>query len=125
MMRSAILLLVVAIGATMLSGCREQTSSPLTVTGGDAKRGEVAFERIGCGSCHTAPGIRDAVGTVGPPLNDFGRRVFVAGQLPNTPENLVHWIEAPQSVAPGSAMPNLGVSARDARDIAAYLLSLR
>ncbi len=71
---------------------------------------------FGCGSCHTIPGVRGADAMVGPPLN---------GRLPNTPENLVHWIVTPQTVEPGTAMPNLGVSEREARDMAAYLYKLR
>jgi cytochrome c1 len=52
-------------------------------------------------------------------------RGFIAGVLPNSPENMVRWLRQPQSVDPRSAMPDLGVSERDARDIAAYLSSLK
>ena len=61
---------------------------------------------------------------VGPPLTAWSERTVIAGYVPNTPEQLVHWIVMPQSVAPGNAMPNLGVTDDDARDIAAYLYSL-
>jgi cytochrome c1 len=44
--------------------------------------------------------------------------------LPNTPENLLAWIRSPQTIDPGNVMPNLGVTALDAADIAAYLFSL-
>lgn len=82
-----------------------------------------AIDAYGCGSCHTIPGIRGADGLVGPPLTRFHERAYIAGQLPNTPENLVHWIRNPQEVEPGTAMPDLGVTEEDAREIAAYLLS--
>jgi cytochrome c1 len=49
----------------------------------------------------------------------------VAGKLPNTPDQLVRWIQQPQAVEPGTAMPDLGVSLAEARDIAAYLYTLR
>jgi cytochrome c1 len=68
--------------------------------------------------------VNGARGLVGPPLTDFGRRSYIAGVLPNNADNLQHWIRDPQSVVPGNAMPNLGVSAVDARDIAAYLLTI-
>ena len=61
---------------------------------------------------------------VGPPLDRYGRRVYIAGRLPNTPENLTAWLRAPQRYEPGGAMPDLGVTDRDARDIAAYLYTL-
>jgi cytochrome c1 len=51
-------------------------------------------------------------------------RAVIAGVLPNTPENLVRWLRAPQEVSPHNAMPNLGVTARDAADIAAFLHTL-
>ncbi|MDP8960777.1 MAG: c-type cytochrome [Actinomycetota bacterium] len=80
-----------------------------------------AIDTYGCGSCHTIPGIRGADGLVGPPLTRFHERAYIAGQLPNTPENLVHWIMNPQEVEPGTAMPDLEVVEEDARAIAAYL----
>jgi cytochrome c2 len=93
--------------------------------GGDMAKGRLAIERYGCGACHTIPGVPGARGMVGPPLATVGGRMYIAGMLTNTPQNLVRWIQVPQAVAPGNAMPNLGVSASDARDIAAYLYTRR
>ena len=94
-------------------------------TGGDPTHGAQVIERYGCGGCHTIPGVRGARGLVGPPLLWWSRRTFIAGELPNTPENLVRWIRAPQSVEPHTAMPALGVTDQEARDVAAYLYTLR
>jgi cytochrome c1 len=91
---------------------------------GDPDRGARLISAYGCGSCHVVPGVDGAKGLVGPPLTDFGRRSYIAGVLPNNADNLQHWIRDPQSVVPGNAMPDLGVPAVDARDIAAYLLTL-
>jgi cytochrome c len=95
------------------------------VPGGSAERGSQRIAQFGCPSCHTIPGVRNASGNVGPPLNRFGTRTYIAGMLRNTPANLVRWIREPQRVIPGNAMPNMGVSEADARDIAAYLYTLR
>ncbi len=84
---------------------------------------QVAIDTYGCSSCHTIPGIRGADGLVGPPLTRFDERPYIAGQLPNTPENLVLWIMNPQEVAPGTAMPDLDVTEEDARAIAEWLLT--
>jgi cytochrome c1 len=65
--------------------------------------------------------VQGAAGVVAPPLTLFARRTFIAGQIPNTPENLVHWIRMPESIEPHTAMPNLGVTDQQARDIAAFL----
>jgi cytochrome c1 len=95
------------------------------VGGGDAGRGIRLIGSLGCAACHTIPGVAGARGNVGPPLSRFGDRVFIAGMLPNTPSNLVRWIRDPQGVVPGNAMPDMKVSEADARDIAAYLYTLR
>ena len=91
---------------------------------GDPDRGRQLIASYGCGSCHVVPGVDGANGLVGPPLTDFGMRSYIAGELPNNAANLQRWIQDPPSVEPGTAMPDLGVSPIDARDIAAYLLSL-
>lgn len=71
------------------------------------------------------PGVRGARGTVAAPLTDFGERHYIAGRLPNNADNLTRWILDPQEVDPGTAMPSVGLSEQEARDVAAYLLSLR
>jgi cytochrome c1 len=92
---------------------------------GDAGRGRTAIVNYGCGACHHIPGVVGAVAYVGPPLDRYSQRHYIAGALTNTGENLIYWLQFPQQVEPGTAMPNLGVTADDARDIAAYLYSLR
>lgn len=92
---------------------------------GDARQGRVLIQHFGCGACHVIPGVSTADSEVGPPLTAMGRRIYVAGMLRNTPDNLAYWIEHPQQVVPGNAMPDMGISHRQAQDIAAYLLSLR
>jgi cytochrome c1 len=45
--------------------------------------------------------------------------------LYNTPDNLMLWIRNPPGVDPLTAMPDTGVTEGDARDIAAFLYTLR
>jgi mono/diheme cytochrome c family protein len=89
------------------------------------ERGRVALTQYACQSCHLIPGVTGPETFVGPPLVDVARRSHIAGLLPNTPDNLARWIRAPQAVHAQSTMPTLGVSERDARDMAAYLLTTR
>lgn len=109
--------------ALVVGGCRADPS--VAVAGASADRGREALAAIGCAACHTIPGVRGAEGKVGPPLAGIGSRTMIAGEAPNTPDNLIRWIRNPQSIEPGTAMPNLGVSEPTARDIAAYLYTLR
>lgn len=97
----------------------------VTLTGGDPDKGLSAIGRYGCGSCHDIPGIRSARGAVGPPLGGIAARTYLAGRLPNSPANMMRWIQHPQHVARGTAMPEMGVTEGDARDITAFLYTLR
>ena len=92
------------------------------VPGGDPTRGPDALRRHGCGGCHVVPGLPETRGAVGPPLGGLADRAYIAGRLTNDPLNLVSWIRSPRAVDADTAMPDLGVSDQDARDIAAYLL---
>lgn len=92
---------------------------------GNADIGRDLTDRVGCGACHQIRGLPDATGRVGPPLTFLSRRAYIAGVLPNNPDALVQWIMSPQSVKPGDAMPDLGLSRTQASDIAAYLYTLQ
>jgi cytochrome c1 len=94
------------------------------VVGGSAARGADALAAYGCGACHSIPGIAGANGMVGPPLDNWAERQIIVGSFPNQPQHLIRWIRFPQAVEPGNAMPDMGVSEQDARDISAYLYSL-
>jgi cytochrome c len=117
---------VVTAASLLAGGCQGGRSDvhSVHVPGGDPGRGEGVIEDIGCGACHTIPGIDGAHGAVGPPLSFWSRRSFIAGALPNSPPNLVRWIRNAGSVEPGTAMPDLGLSEQQARDVAAYLYTL-
>ena len=93
--------------------------------GGNPAHGAALIRDYGCGSCHEIPGVANADGLVGPPLSNIGMRVYLAGMLRNTPDNMVFWLRHPQQVVPGNVMPDMGMTASDARDIAAYLYTLR
>ncbi len=105
-----------------LVGCDEESARAHTAV---EKRGAELIAAHGCGLCHEIPGIAGARGHVGPSLKDMGRREYVAGILHNSPDNLALWIADPQEVVPGNAMPDMGISRGDARQIAAYLNTLR
>lgn len=94
------------------------------VSEGEPQLGAELIVDYGCVSCHVVPGIRSEPAYVGPPLDHWGLRSYIAGALPNDERNLVRWITDPQGVEEGTAMPDLGVNRQEAQHIAAYLLSL-
>jgi cytochrome c1 len=116
---------LVVLPMVVVAACsRTPAPPPPESRAGHPDRGAELIARYGCGSCHTIPGINRANGLVGPPLTRFGARSYIAGELPNNAGNLQRWISDPQAVEPGTAMPDLGVGAIDAQDIAAYLYTL-
>ena len=128
---SRLSLFIVAIGATsVLAACSRLSSQQvraayITTGGGNARAGREAIRKYGCYACHTIPGVSGARGLVGPPLSGIGNRQYIAGELPNTPANLMKWIQHPHQVEAHTAMPEMNVSDQDSRDIAAYLYTLR
>jgi cytochrome c2 len=117
---TAVLLAMAVAGA---NACRAAEGG--VIPGASVDRGRQSLAGFGCGSCHEIHGVRGAHGKVGPPLNGVASRSIIAGELANTPENMVRWIRDPQAVEPNTAMPNLQVSEATARDMVAYLYTLR
>jgi cytochrome c2 len=108
--------------AGLLAGCGQKPAPP-GVTG-DPLRGRLALTQYACHACHQIPGITGSAVHVGPPLDGLAKRRVIARNLPNTPANLGRWIREPQKIDPHTAMPTLGVSEEDAKDMVAYLLTL-
>src|SRR3954447_14362721 len=94
-------------------------------TGGNPQHAPAVFEKYGCVACHTIDGIRSSDALVGPPLTRMAGRSYLAGMLPNSADNLIFWIRKPHDVNPKTAMPDVGVTEQDARDMASYLYSYR
>lgn len=119
----AVLIALVVLGVAIdaIDDRNDLRSHAAAVTGGDPGRGEAMFIQYGCGGCHGLKHVRKATGMVGPPLDGIAVRAIVAGKLANSPSNLQTWIRDPQAVTPGTAMPDLNVAERDARDITAFL----
>lgn len=110
--------LAAAAAASLLSGCGADPNANI-------ERGRVLMAHYQCGSCHAIPGVPASRGQVGPSLASFGQRSYIAGRMANRPDVLAQWIESPQALVPGTAMPDMGASAADARAMAAYLSQLR
>lgn len=115
-----------ALLAFALTACEDaEAPDHLRVVGGDPDRGRTLIVEYGCNSCHVVPEIRGPRAHVGPPLTDFGHRKYIAGHLPNQPDNLVSWLRHPTAIDPRTAMPDVGLSDEEARHIAAFLYGLR
>ncbi len=114
----------VVVVALLLSSCSGEVNGvpePFHAPNNTIASGRRLIAQYGCGSCHSIPGVSGANSMVGPPLDCFYQRGYIAGKLPNTRDNLIMWIMNPQQIDPGTAMPDMGVKEKEAGDIAAYL----
>ncbi len=125
---AAVVIGLVVLAAAALGGYRivdrnSRTDIAIAMTSGDPSAGPRLMRTFGCAGCHAIPGVPGADGKVGPRLDGLRSRVFIAGGLPNTADNLAKWIASPRSFAPHSAMPVTGITKTEARDIVAFLYS--
>ena len=111
----------VIVSAGLLTACAPEGDPLPQVQGGNAERGRVVLDQYECGVCHVIPGIPASSGQVGPALDHYAQRPYIAGKFPNQPEMLVRWILDAPSMAPHTAMPSIAMSQQEARDAAAYL----
>ena len=118
----AVMVAMVALGCT---GCDTGASPKQARGGANALQGQRLLAQYQCGSCHVIPDVAAARGRQGPSLKAFGKRSYIAGHVPNTPEALALWIVAPTAVVADTPMLGMGVSPTEARDMAAYLGALR
>jgi cytochrome c len=118
---------LIAAGFALLTACGDAhvRSANVALSGASAERGKAVIQHYGCNACHAIAGFPDPSVVVAAPISGIAHRAYIAGTLPTTPENVVLWIRFPRTVKPNTAMPDLGVSESEARDVAAYLYSLR
>ena len=128
-MRSALVLAAASVIMLFTPSCDPAKPSYLSqvkrMTGGDPKAGRLKIRNYGCHACHTIPGVTGAHALVGPPLTNIASRAYLAGELANTPENMMLWIQHPHAIEQHTVMPEMNVSEDDSRDITAYLYTLR
>lgn len=122
--RCAARLLISVLGLAVIGAGEASAAGPDNFSG-DARRGADLVKTYRCGGCHDIPGVAGANGNVGPPLHRIGTRTYIAGYIQNSPDNMAAWIEDPQKALPGNAMPKMGIPQKDARDIAAFLYTLK
>jgi cytochrome c oxidase subunit 2 len=96
-----------------------------TTAGDTSSHGLEIFRAHGCAACHTLSGV-GANGDAGPDLTHVaGRATLAAGVLPNNPGELARWLANPQSVKPGSLMPDTQLRGAELATMAAWLSRLK
>jgi cytochrome c oxidase subunit 2 len=103
---------------------KSQQQPPAPPSGLAAEGEQIYFSQT-CGACHAISGTASK-GQSAPNLTHMASRWTIgAGVLANTPDNMQLWLENPQAVKPGTAMPNYQFTSDQARALAAYMQSLR
>lgn len=106
------------------AACHQGVAERHPMPGADAGRGREAIVRVGCGSCHTIPGIGWPKGKVGPSLEGYAARALIAGRYPNEPDVLAAYVRNATAYTPNAGMPPMPLTEQEARDVAAYLYTL-
>lgn len=114
-------------GLAMLicQACKPVPDDPHDMPRADPARGLAAIRESGCGACHTIPGVSWPKGKMGPALDGIADRTLIAGRVPNRPDLLARYVRNAPQLTPGTAMPAMPLSENQARDVAAYLYTLR
>ena len=113
-----------AAGTGAVAEVAPATPAPVASTGEFAEAHEL-FRSKGCIACHIAPGIPEAVGTIGPDLNGLASRAMIADVMELTEENLAKWIHDPVAMKPDTVMLNVGLSDPEVETLVTWLLSLK
>lgn len=108
----------------LLGGCKPPPEGRVALPGADLERGKQVIRQAGCAACHVIPGMAWPKGRLGPDLTGFARQGMIAGRVPNRPDVLTAFVRNAPDVTPGATMPAMPLSEGEARDAAAYLLSL-
>lgn len=114
----------VLVCAALASGCTKEAPAS-RVAGGDPERGRLLVQQYQCAACHFIPEVQGPNGDAGPSLQSMGRMSYIAGSIPNQPENMIRFLQNPPAVKPGTLMPALGISNDEARHMAAFMYSLK
>ena len=94
-----------------------------TYKGGNAAKGKEIFETVGCQGCHVTSEftkVREARGTSydkAPELTRVGSKV--------NPDWAFDWVKNPRHYHPDTQMPSLRLSDTEARNVVAYLMTLK
>ncbi len=112
-----------AIGAYLWNISAQSSKAPSTGQGGNADHGRLLVDSIGCKGCHVIGDdtrMRAARGVsfdIAPELTRAGSKL--------DPDWAFEWIKNPKKFRPTTRMPSLRLSDQEARDIVAYLMTLR
>ena len=119
-----------AVLLILLAACAKRSETPAVSTApppasvGDAARGKELMNTFACSGCHVIPGL-EMGGNLGPSLEGWANKPMIVNKFPNTADNVIQWLQNPQSMDPQTTMPGVGANPIDARDMTAFLFTLK
>jgi cytochrome c2 len=119
---TALWLILLCTSIVACDGPPDRTS---TLGDADSTKGRQLVASKGCVACHTFPDVEWPRGGLGPSLQNFGRQGLIAGRLPNQPGVLMEFVRNAPMLVTGTAMPTILMTDQEARDVTAYLLTLK
>jgi cytochrome c2 len=110
---------------------KERAEDAALLEGASLERGRRLLVNKACGACHAMTGVPEFAGAPFPPevrIEDRARAVRLAPDLRYardrmTATKLARWLREPKRIKPDTAMPPLALTADEARDLTAYLMT--
>lgn len=126
-MKRLAFLLVLTLACAKTEKPAQTASAPSPAPpAGNVERGRQLLAQYGCNVCHIIPGVEGPQGSLGPSLEGLASRPAISmGAVQNTPANLEQFIQNPAALNPQTTMAPVGVTPGDAKDITAFLATLK
>ena len=117
---------LVTILLSLACGRPEKTASQLAPPPpiGNAGAAKTHIEKYACQACHVIPGLGDG-GSLGPDLTGFASRPRLNGRVPKNPQAVAAYLQNPIAIDAQTSMPAVGMTESEAKDIAAFLETLK
>ena len=94
-------------------------------TGAEAVAGGKLIQTIACGGCHTIRGTPRRARSGPTSRISAAAAASPRIRLPNTPQNLLAWLQDPQAIKPECPMPTIPLPLREQQQLVAYLEELK
>jgi mono/diheme cytochrome c family protein len=104
-----------ALVGVLYDGLSADYDPPEAYPGGSASRGKKLFKDVGCLACHGIEDVTAFHADFAPDLSGTGSKL--------TASFVYSWVRNPRHYDPTTRMPSLRLSAQEASDITAYLMS--
>ena len=122
MKRAVLVTILLALACSKAEKPATESAPPPPI--GNATAAKAHMEKYSCQACHVIPGMGPG-GALGPDLTGFGSRPTLNARVPKNPQAVAAYLLNPTAIDAQTSMPAVGLSEEEAKDIAAFLETLK